>query len=180
MNRRQWDARVELVCINLGESAAPRAKKFLKNLPHLPQVPRSKLGRRRSSFGVCGSLAILNLPRICRTCRICPTLGRFGIFGDQPEALKHSAAVALLRLDCEDVPRSVLDWEYQCAVGRDRVAVITNECQVRSNRVQQSKDPGGQPSFDRLPPQRICYRTNGCGRDARAPKMAPTNLGQVP
>ena len=38
---------------------------------------------------------------------------------------------------------------------------------------------GGQPSFDRLPPQRICDRTNGCGRDARAPRMAPTNWGQV-
>ena len=38
---------------------------------------------------------------------------------------------------------------------------------------------GGQPSFDRLPPQQICYRTNGCGRDARAPRMAPTILGQV-
>ena len=95
---------IELVCINLGESAAPGAEKFLKNLPHLPQVPRSKLGRKRSSFGMRGSLANLNLPRICRTCRICPHLGRFGIFGDQSEALKHSAAVALLRLDCEDVP----------------------------------------------------------------------------
>ena len=90
-------SRVELVCFNLGESATPGAKKFLKNLPHLPhlpQVPRSKLSGKRSSFGVCGSLAILNLPRICRTCRICPPLGRFGIFGEQPEALKHSAAAS--------------------------------------------------------------------------------------
>ena len=87
-------SRVELVCINLGESATPGAKKFLKNLPHLLQVPRSKLSGKRSSFGVCGSLAILNLPRICRTCRICPPLGRFGIFGEQPEALKHSAAAS--------------------------------------------------------------------------------------
>ena len=49
----------------------------MKNLPHLPQVPRSKLGRKRSSFGMRGRLAILNLPRICRTCRICPRLDRF-------------------------------------------------------------------------------------------------------
>ena len=30
MKRCQWDARVELVCINLGELAAPGAKKFWK------------------------------------------------------------------------------------------------------------------------------------------------------
>ena len=119
MKRCQWDARVELVCITLGESAAPGTKKFLKNLPHLPQVPRSKLGRRRSSFGLRGSLAILNLPRICRTCRICPTLGRFGIFGDQLETLKHSAAVALLRLDSEDLPDGLVE-----AAGADGVVTV--------------------------------------------------------
>ena len=42
---------VELFCINLGESAKFWGEKFLKNLPHLPQVPRSKLGGKRSSFG---------------------------------------------------------------------------------------------------------------------------------
>ena len=37
----------------------------------------------------------------------------------------------------------------------------------------------GQLPFDRLPPQRIWDRTNGCGRDARAPMMAPTELTQA-
>ena len=55
----------------------------MKNLPHLPQVPRSKLSGKRSSFEVCGRLAILNLPRICRTCRICPRRDRFR---DEPDA----------------------------------------------------------------------------------------------
>ena len=41
------------ICINLGESASFRGEKFFKNLPHLP---RSKLGRKRSSFEVRGSL----------------------------------------------------------------------------------------------------------------------------
>ena len=91
----------------------------MKNLPLLPQVPRSKLSGKRSSFGVCGSLAILNLPRICRTCRICPTLGRFGIFGDQLETLKHSAAVALLRLDSEDLPDGLVE-----AAGADGVDTV--------------------------------------------------------
>ena len=104
MKRCQWDARIELVCINLGESATPGAKKFFKK-PAAPAALAALKARQESvQLWGCGSLAILNLPRICRTCRICPHLGRFGIFGDQPEALKHSAAVALLRLDCEDIP----------------------------------------------------------------------------
>ena len=111
---------VELICIKLSESNSFWGEKvFSKNLPHLPQVPRSKLGRRRSSFGVCGSLAILNLPRICRTCRICPILGRFGIFGDQLEALKHSAAVALLRRDSEDLPDGLVE-----ALGADGIDTV--------------------------------------------------------
>ena len=49
----------------------------MKNLPHLPHLPRSKLSEKRLSFEVCGSLVDLNLPRICRTCRICPRRDRF-------------------------------------------------------------------------------------------------------
>ena len=84
---------VELVCITLGESATFCAEKFLKNLPHLPQVPRSKLSGKRSSFGICGSLAILNLPRICRTCRICPRRDRFR---DEPLEKRAKVYVVIL------------------------------------------------------------------------------------
>ena len=55
MKRCQWDARSELVCINLGESAAPGAKSFSKNAPFAPFAPCSKLGRIRSSFGRQGA-----------------------------------------------------------------------------------------------------------------------------
>ena len=81
-------------------------------------MPRSKLGGKRSSFGA-RQVGDLNLPRICRTCRICPHLGRFGIFGDQLEALKHSAAVALLRLDSEDLPDGLVE-----AAGADGVDTV--------------------------------------------------------
>ena len=57
----------------------------MKNLPHLPHLPRSKLGREAVQLWGRGSLARLNLPRICRTCRICPTLGRFRVELDAPE-----------------------------------------------------------------------------------------------
>ena len=50
------------------------AESFSKKLPHLPQLPRSKLSGDRSSFEVCGRLAILDLPR---NCRICPRRDRF-------------------------------------------------------------------------------------------------------
>ena len=56
-----------------------RAEKFLKKLPHLPQMPRSKLSEKRLSFEICGSLVDFNLPRICRTCRICPRWGRLRV-----------------------------------------------------------------------------------------------------
>ena len=40
MKRCQWDARIELGCINLGESAAPGAKKFFqKTRPLRPSRP---------------------------------------------------------------------------------------------------------------------------------------------
>ena len=61
-------------------------KKFFKNLPQVPQLPRSKLSGKRSSYGIRGSLVDLNLPRICRTCRICP---RRDCFRDEPDALSE-------------------------------------------------------------------------------------------
>ena len=59
------------------------AEKFLKKLPHLPQLPRSKLSEKRLSFEICGSLVDFNLPRTCRTCRIC---ARWGRLRDESEA----------------------------------------------------------------------------------------------
>ena len=55
----------------------------MKNLPHLPHMPRSKLREKRLSFEICGSLVNLNLPRFCRTCRICPRRDRSR---DEPDA----------------------------------------------------------------------------------------------
>ena len=48
----------------------------MKDLPHLPQLPRSKLSEKWLSFEICGSWVNLDLPRICRTCRICPRRDR--------------------------------------------------------------------------------------------------------
>ena len=51
MKRCEWDAGVELVCINLGELAAPGAKKFLKNAHFLHFLHSPKLSEGRPSFG---------------------------------------------------------------------------------------------------------------------------------
>ena len=96
---------IELVCINLGESALSWAEKFLKNLPHVPHVPRSKLSEKRLSFEICGSLVDLNLPRICRTCRICPRRGRFR---DELNVPEQPASVGVVRVDSEDLATCVL------------------------------------------------------------------------
>ena len=88
----------------------------MKNLPHLPQAPRSKLSGKRSSFGVRGRLAILNLPRICRTCRICPRRDRFR---DELNAPEQPASVGLVRLGSEGLPRGVV--ESACADGAEAV-----------------------------------------------------------
>ena len=85
----------------------------MKKLPHLPHLPRSKLSRKRSSFGARGSLAILNLPRIC------PTLGRFGIFGDQLETRQYPVSVGLVHFDSEGVPDGTV--ETVCTIGVDAV-----------------------------------------------------------
>ena len=100
---------VELFCINLDESATFWGEKVFEK-PAAPAASAALKARRETvQLWGRGRLAILNLPRICRTCRICPHLGRFGIFGDQMEALKHSAAVALLRLDSEDLPDGLVE-----------------------------------------------------------------------
>ena len=76
-------------------------EKFLKNLPQLPQLPRSKLNEKRLNFEVCGSLVDLNLPRFCRICRVCPRRDRLR---DEPEALQYPASVGLVRFDSEEIP----------------------------------------------------------------------------
>ena len=93
--------------------------KKLPHLPHLPHLPRSKLGEKRLSFGVRGSLVILNLPRFCRTCRICPILRRFGIFGDQLETRQYPVSVGLVHFDSEGVPDGTV--ETVCTIGVDAV-----------------------------------------------------------
>ena len=111
MKRCQWDARIELVCINLDESATVDGGKVIEK-PAAPAALAALKARQEAvQLWVRGRLAILNLPRICRTCRICPRRDRFGIPFDNQDrlrrptgALPYSAAVALLRLGCEDVP----------------------------------------------------------------------------
>ena len=63
---------VDLVCINLVESNTFGARKFLKK-PAAPAALAALKARQEAvQLWGCGSLAILNLPRICRTCHICP------------------------------------------------------------------------------------------------------------
>jgi hypothetical protein len=91
MKRCQWDARIELVCINLGESATVDGGKVIEKPAAAAALAALKARQEAVQLWVRGRLAILNLPRICRTCRICPRRDRFGIpfdklrtgFGDQ-------------------------------------------------------------------------------------------------
>ena len=65
-------------------------------------------------------------------CPICPPLGCFGIFGDQLEALKHSAAVALVGLDSEDIPKGYAPLVW-CWAGREpicgKISMNDRSCQ---------------------------------------------------
>ena len=83
MKRCQWDARIELVCINLDESATVDGGKVIEKPAAAAALAALKARQEAVQLWVRGRLAILNLPRICRTCRICPRRDRFGIFGDQ-------------------------------------------------------------------------------------------------
>ena len=71
----------------------------MKNLPHLPHLPRSKLSEKRLSFEICGSLVDLNLPRICRTCRICPRRDRLMV-GRRPGQSPFGARHCLTPVEC--------------------------------------------------------------------------------
>ena len=68
-------ASIELTCINLGESLAPWAEKFLKNLPLAPLAPPPKLGRVPSSFAIGGAFVKSILPPFRPLRPFCPPSG---------------------------------------------------------------------------------------------------------
>ena len=118
MKRCQWDASIELVCINLGESATPGAKRFFQNACHFCHTCHpsklSQLWDSGGSFGIKPATLLPLLPHLPLSCR-------FGVFFDELEALQHSAVTSLESRDSEDVPDGVV-----AAVCADRVETV--EC----------------------------------------------------
>ena len=96
------DVRIELVCINLGESVLSWAEKFLKNL-HLPHLLHpSKLGETRLSFERRCTFGNSFLHRFCTFCT------RRGRLRDELDAPEQPASVGVVRVDSEDLATCVL------------------------------------------------------------------------
>ena len=88
-------AGIELVCINLGESAAfVGGEAFQKPAPAALTCPVHSC----PSFGKVGAAMIFDLPCFCPTCPTCPRRDRFG---DEPDARSEpflALATVCLRL----------------------------------------------------------------------------------
>ena len=114
----------------------------MKNLPHLPHLPRSKLSEKRISFEVCGSLVDLNLPRICRTCRICPRRGRFRDEMDARSEPFLALATVCLRLSV----LSIHELMYKCI----NVPMFLSRGDMSGSQSQVSGRPYHSHPFDKL------------------------------
>ena len=123
MKRCQWDARVELACINLGESAAPGAKRFFQKraLCALRALPKARTdsvqlwaGRALSGNHSRPASALHALSAsadvLSSTSRMPPvsSTGRAPV-SEYGAGLEQPAAVAFSHFDSEDVPDGAVE-----------------------------------------------------------------------